>query len=93
MGHSGFGPVGSSDGPMDLHQDNLLYANIINAKLNKENEALRSALKSARLGSKLRGITTREFATMCCISSSQLSEWTSDPIVSSPDFIDGTAKE
>jgi hypothetical protein len=88
VGNSGIWPIESSDGPMDLHQDNLLYANIINAKLNKENAALRSALKSARLGAKLRGITTREFAAMCAISPTQLSEWTSDPIESHPEFID-----
>lgn len=45
-----------------------------------EVQALRSALKSARLGSKLRGITTRDFAAMCAVSPSQLSKWTAEPV-------------
>lgn len=70
--------------------DELDYAEIVNAKVNRENELLRSALRSARMGMKIRGMTTREFAKMCCIRPTLLSEWTGDKIESYPDFIDGT---
>lgn len=53
-----------------------------------EFEAIRSALQSARLGARLRGITTREFAAMCAVSPCVLSGWTSDIPDREPDFKD-----
>ncbi len=47
-------------------------------QIETERNAMREALRSARLGAKLRGITTREFAAMCAITPTQLSAWTSD---------------
>jgi hypothetical protein len=66
----------------------LDYAEIVNAKVNRENELLRNALRSARLGMKIRGMTTREFARMCCVRPSLISEWTGDKISTDADFVE-----
>jgi hypothetical protein len=68
--------------------DELDYAEIVNAKVNRENELLRNALRSARLGMKIRGMTTREFARMCCVRPSLISEWTGDKISTDADFVE-----
>jgi hypothetical protein len=57
-------------------------------KLHDEKEALQNALKSARLGARLHGITTRDFAAMCSISPTQLSRWTDSIPDCPPDFKD-----
>ncbi len=71
------------------HDENGWCLNCVK-QLHDSNEseiiALRNALKSARLGAKLRGITTREFAAMCAITPTQLSAWTADNIPEPPDI-------
>lgn len=59
------------------------------AKLEKENAALKAALKEARALA-LRpscGFTMRQFAAEIGITPTQLSEWTSDKPTTAPDFV------
>jgi DNA-binding transcriptional regulator YiaG len=55
----------------------------------EEIEKLKAALKSCREAARNNfSVTTRDFASMCGVSATQLSEWTSDPITTEPDFKD-----
>ena len=54
-----------------------------------ELEQLKAALKSCREAARNNfSVTTRDFASMCVVSATQISEWTSDPITTEPDFKD-----
>lgn len=58
-------------------------------ELRRENEALKKALRAARVFILNRhGITTREFAKVCGISAAQLSAWTSEIPNRPPDLIE-----
>jgi hypothetical protein len=71
--------------------DELDYAEIVNAKVNRENELLRQALKSCRKAvcekSGYGRLTTREFAKACGVTPTQISEWTAELILDPPDFV------
>jgi hypothetical protein len=65
--------------------------NYVNAqetvRLQKENAALRASLKACRAYMFSQGMTTRRFAEACGISLSQLSDWTAEPILRTPDLV------
>jgi hypothetical protein len=54
----------------------------------RERDAMREAIRSARLGGRLRGITTREMAAMMGVTASQLCRWTEEPVTGPPDLVD-----
>lgn len=58
------------------------------AKLEKENAAIKSALKGARNIALHAGYNMRLFAKHIGITPTQLSEWTSEMPTSEPDFVD-----
>lgn len=61
------------------------------ARVHKENAALKAALKRARalaIRPSACGFTMRQFATHIGITPTQLSEWTSEKPTSEPDFVD-----
>jgi len=54
-----------------------------------ELEQLKAAMKRCREATRNNfSVTTRDFASMCGVSATQISEWTSDPINTEPDFKD-----
>lgn len=54
-----------------------------------EIERLRAALRKARdWARESQQVTTRNFATICGVTPTQLCEWTHDPFIGEPDFID-----
>jgi len=69
---------------MTLNQMNALET----VRLQNENEALRTALKTCRAFMVSQGMATRRFAEACGISPSQLSDWTAGAVSSKPDFVD-----
>jgi hypothetical protein len=54
----------------------------------RERDAMREAIRSARLGGRLRGITTREMASMMGITATQLCRWTGEAEYRPPDLVD-----
>jgi hypothetical protein len=54
----------------------------------RERDAMREAIRSARAGGRLRGITTREMAAMMGVTASQLCRWTEEPVTGPPDLVD-----
>jgi CRISPR/Cas system-associated protein endoribonuclease Cas2 len=56
--------------------------------LQKENAALREALKQARKFSRIHGYTMRQFALAIGITATQLSAWTDSIPTTEPDFKD-----
>jgi hypothetical protein len=71
----------------DVKVVGLLEVPTVIEHLISDRNSLLAALKSARLGAKLRGVTTREFAAMCAITPTQLSRWTADWPDCEPDII------
>jgi hypothetical protein len=57
-------------------------------KVSLERDAMREAIRSARLGGRLRGITTREMAAMMGITATQLCRWTGEAEYRPPDLVD-----
>lgn len=58
-------------------------------ELRRENRELKLALSNARTNAKiLDKVTTREFATRCGITATQLSQWTDHMPARRPDLID-----
>jgi hypothetical protein len=54
----------------------------------RERDAMREAIRSARAGGRLRGITTREMAAMMGVTASQLCRWTEEPVTGPPDLVE-----
>jgi hypothetical protein len=54
----------------------------------RERDAMREAIRSARAGGRLRGITTREMAAMMGVTATQLCLWTGEAQYRPPDLID-----
>jgi transcriptional regulator with XRE-family HTH domain len=55
----------------------------------RENIELKLALGNARTHARtIDNVTTREFAARCGVTPTQLSQWTSERIVTEPDFKD-----
>jgi hypothetical protein len=54
----------------------------------RERDAMREAIRSARAGGRLRGITTREMAAMMGVTATQLCRWTGEPVAGPPDLVD-----
>lgn len=58
-------------------------------KLEDDNRRLRAALRRCREAARNNYcVTTLEFAAMCDVSAKAISDWTSDPIATEPDFKD-----
>jgi hypothetical protein len=55
--------------------------------INYDPDAMKAVIKRLRAEMLSRGVTLRRMAESCGVSPSQLSEWTSEPVTTMPDFV------